>query len=243
MATTSRAVTANVVTVMAEPGPISIDPAQTALIVVDMQNDFGTEGGMFQRAGIDITPIKEVVEPIRRSLTAARSAGCKIVYLKMGFRPDLQDAGPAGSPNRDRHLFLGVGQQVRAPDGSQARVLIRDNWGTEVIPALAPEPGELQLYKHRFSGFFETELDAELQRSDIKYLIVTGCTTSVCVESTVRDGMFRNYSCLVLKDCCAEPIGYQLPRSNHEASLLVIQTLFGWVSRSDLLIQALKSPR
>jgi ureidoacrylate peracid hydrolase len=239
MAGATTATKAGLVRVAAEPGPLTIDPVQTALIVVDMQNDFGSDGGMFQRAGIDISPVKEVVEPIRRVLTAARGNALKIVYLKMGFRPDLQDAGPAGAPNRDRHLFLGVGQQVRAPDGSKSRILIQDHWSTEILPELAPEAGELQLYKHRFSGFFETGLDAELRRSGIRYLIVTGCTTSVCVESTVRDAMFRDYSCLVLSDCCAEPIGHQLSRSNHEASLLVIQTLFGWVSRSDAFIEAL----
>ena len=96
------------------------------------------------------------------------------------------------------------------------------------------------LYKHRFSGFYETELGAILKRPGIKYLIVTGCTTSICVESTIRDAMFRDYSCVLLKDCTGEPIGYGLPRSNHDASLLTIQTLLGWVSASDEFVDALK---
>lgn len=97
------------------------------------------------------------------------------------------------------------------------------------------------IYKHRFSGFYETDLDAVLKQLESKYLIVTGCTTSVCVESTVRDGMFRDYSCVLLADCMGEPIGNELPRSNHEASLLTIQTLFGWVSGSDEFIKALEA--
>ena len=96
------------------------------------------------------------------------------------------------------------------------------------------------VYKHRFSGFFETDLDATLKRSDIKSLIVTGCTTSICVESTIRDAMFRDYSCVLLKDCTGEPIGHALPRSNHDASLLTIQSLLGWVSTSNDVINALK---
>jgi ureidoacrylate peracid hydrolase len=236
---TASVTTVRQITVEAKPAPISIDPRDTAVLVVDMQNDFGAEAGMFHRAGIDISPIQAVVKPITGVLTAARARGMRVVYLKMGFEPDLSDAGPVGSPNRDRHAFLGVGQTANRPDGNSSRVLIRDQWGTEVIAELAPEAGDLQVYKHRFSGFFETELDQKLKQSGIRNLIVTGCTTSVCVESTVRDAMFRDYSCIVLADCCAEPIGYQLSRSNHEASLLVIEMLFGWVSRSDALVEAL----
>ena len=94
------------------------------------------------------------------------------------------------------------------------------------------------MYKHRFSGFYQTDLDATLNRMGAKYLIFTGCTTSICVESTIRDAMFRDYSSILLADCTGEPIGYGLPRSNHEASLLVIETSLGWISSSDELIKA-----
>jgi ureidoacrylate peracid hydrolase len=196
---------------------------------------------MFHPAGIDISPIQATIKPIRRVLEAARKDGLKIVYLKMAFRPDLSDAGSPGTPNRDRHSFFGVGQTVQTPDGTPTRVLIRDEWGTQVLSDLAPEPGDVQIYKHRFSGFYQTELDTVLKQQGVRYLIVTGCTTSVCVESTVRDAMFRDYSCLVLEDCCAEPIGSQFSRSNHEASLLVLQLLFGWVSSSNAFIHALSA--
>jgi ureidoacrylate peracid hydrolase len=93
--------------------------------------------------------------------------------------------------------------------------------------------------KHRYSGFFETELDDVLRGLGAKYLLVTGCTTSVCVESTVRDAAFRDYSCIVLEDCTAEPIGAGLSRTNHEASLLVVETLFGWISSSRAVRDAL----
>jgi ureidoacrylate peracid hydrolase len=96
------------------------------------------------------------------------------------------------------------------------------------------------LYKHRFSGFYETELDAILKRMGAKYLIFTGCTTSVCVESTIRDAMFRDYLPVLLADCTGEPIGHDLARSNHEASLLTIQTLFGWVADSHRFIKGLE---
>jgi ureidoacrylate peracid hydrolase len=158
----------------------------------------------------------------------------------MAFRPDLSDIGPKGAPNCDRHLFFCAGQSVDAPNGTNSRVLVRDTWNTEIVSELQPAPNDAVLYKHRFSGFFETELDVRLRSIGATDLIFTGCTTSVCVESTLRDAMFRDYRCLLLEDCAAEPIGEGLARTNHEASLLVIETIFGWVSHSDELIEALE---
>ena len=230
-----------IVAVEAKPGRLAMDIAKTAVIVVDMQNDFGSKGGMFDHAGLDISMIQRAVGPTAKVLSSARQAGLKVIFLKMGFHPDLSDLGAADSPNRMRHLRLGVGEIVRAPDGTESRILIRDTWNTDIVPELKPQAGESVLYKHRFSGFYQTELDAVLKNLGIKYLIFTGCTTSVCVESTVRDAMFRDYLSLLLADCMGEPIGNGLPRSNHEASLLLIQTLFGWVSDSNEFIKGLEA--
>jgi ureidoacrylate peracid hydrolase len=216
-----------------------LDPERTAVIVVDMQNDFLSEGGMFARAGVNIAPGRGVIEPTARVLEAARRAGVKIVYLKMEFKPDLSDFGGPDAVNRQRHLRWGVGQTVKAPDNSDSRILIKGTWNTGIVPELKPQPGDIVMSKHRYSGFFETELDAVLKANQIESLVFTGVTTSVCVESTVRDAKFRDYACLVLSDCVAEPIGNDLPRSNHEASLLVIRTSFGWVSDSPALLEAL----
>jgi ureidoacrylate peracid hydrolase len=231
------------ITLNAQPAPLTLDPATSAVLVVDMQNDFGAEGGMLDRLGIDISMIQNAIDPIANVLAAARAAHIKIVYLKMGFCPDLADLGAVDSPNRVRHLWAGVGEQMRAPDGTPSRILIRDTWNTAILPLLAPQADDVVLYKHRYSGFYETALDATLKRMGIKTLIVTGCTTSVCVESTVRDAMFRDYHCLLLADCMGEPIGDGLPRSNHEASLLVVQLQFGWVTTSDLFLNALVGQR
>jgi ureidoacrylate peracid hydrolase len=220
--------------------PISIEAAHTVIIVCDMQNDFGAKGGMFDRAGNDITLIQRAVAPTARVLASARRAGLKIVYLKMGFRTDLSDLGAPDSVNRVRHLEgFKVGQAMRAPDGRDCRILIRDNWGTDIVPELKPEADDVVLYKHRFSGFYETELDATLKGLDAKHLIFTGCTTSVCVESTIRDAMFRDYLPVLLADCTGEPIGSHFPRSNHDASLLAIETLLGWVSASEAFVKGL----
>ena len=235
-----EAPTGRVVTIEAKPGPIPIDTAKTAVIVVDMENDFGAKGGMFDPAGIDISGIQKVVGPTARVLASARAAGVKIIYLKMGYRPDLSDLGAPDSVNRVRHLRMGVGQTVRAPDGRESRILIRDTWNTDIVPQLAPQADDVVVYKTRFSGFYQTDLDARLRKMGIKHLIVTGCTTSICVESTVRDAMFRDYLCVLLADCMSEPIGDGLPRSNHDASLLAAEVSFGWVSGSAEFIKALE---
>jgi ureidoacrylate peracid hydrolase len=222
----------------AQPDRILLDAATTVVIVVDMQNDFGSPGGIFDRAGIDISVIRRAVAFTRNVLNAARKAGIKVIYLKMGFRPDLSDLGADDSPNRTRHLRLGVGQPSVAPDGRHGRFLVRDTWNTDIVAELTPEPCDIVLYKHRFSGFYETELDSILRNLHIKNLVFTGCTTSICVDSTIRDAMFRDYKCVLLADCSGEPIGGDLPRSNHQASLLTIQTLLGWVSTSERFLAA-----
>jgi ureidoacrylate peracid hydrolase len=227
----------------AEPDRIGLDLASTAVIVVDMQNDFGSQGGIFDHAGIDISAIRKTIDPTRKVLAVARNAGMKIIYLKMGFRPDLSDLGADDSPNRMRHLRFGVGQACAAPDGREGRFLIRDTWNTDIVAELTPEPCDFVVYKHRFSGFYETELDDVLRGLGIRNLIFTGCTTSICVDSTIRDAMFRDYRCVLLADCVAEPIGADLARSNHEASLLTVQALLGWVSSSQRFVQAISAAK
>ena len=197
---------------------------------------------MFDRAGIDISKIQAAVAPTAKVLAAARKEGLKVIYLKMAFKPDLSDAGSSDSVNLVRHLKLfKVGTKVKSPNGADSRILIRDTWNTDILSELTPKAEDTVLYKHRFSGFYQTELDSILKRLGVKYLIFTGCTTSVCVESTIRDAMFRDYLPVLLADCTAEPIGYGLPRSNHEASLLTIQVVFGWVSNSNDFIKGLEA--
>jgi ureidoacrylate peracid hydrolase len=159
----------------------------------------------------------------------------------MGYRPDLSDLGSPDSPNQLRHRPFEVGKTIRAPDGRESRILIRDTWDTDIVSELKPQPGDVVIYKHRFSGFYQTDLDATLKKLRVKHLIITGCTTSVCVEATVRDAMYRDYSCVLLADCMSQPtLGKSLPGSNHDASLVLTEVFFGWVSSSDQFIKALE---
>jgi ureidoacrylate peracid hydrolase len=230
------------VTIDARPESLVIDVSRTALIVVDMQNDFGAEGGMFHRAGIPVWGIRAAVAPTARALAAARRAAIRIIYLKMQFAPDLSNAGGAEAPNLIIHRRLGLGEPVQAPDGRDSRIMIKDSWNTDILPELAPQHGDIVVSKHRFSGFFETDLDATLKELGVTSLIFTGCTTSICVESTLRDAFYRDYRCLLLEDCTAEPIGSDLPHTNHDASVRVIETLFGWVSDCAAFEAALRQP-
>jgi ureidoacrylate peracid hydrolase len=216
--------------VEALPEPFPLDPRTAAVLVIDMQNDFGAPGGMFGRAGIPLPAIQAAVAPIARLLPAARRAGLSVVYVTMQFAPDLSDAGAPDAPNYVKHVPLGLG------DG---HTLIAGSWGAQILPELAPVEGDLIVAKHRYSGFFETELDAALRARGIGTLLFTGCTTSVCVDATLRDAFYRDYRCLLLADCTGEPLGGAEARTNHEATLLTIQTLFGWVSDSATLLEAL----
>ncbi len=228
----------SVVTVEARPEPLTIDLARTAILVIDMQNDFCSPGGGFARAGIDTLGVRSVIPLISTVLAAARRSGVQVVYVKMEHQPDLSDLGAQDNPHRIKHQFISVGHRVIAPDGREGRILVKDTWNTEIVPELAPRPGDLVISKNRYSGFYETSLDAALKERSIQDLVFTGCTTSVCVESTLRDAMFRGYRCLLLSDCTAEPIGSTELRSNHEASLLVIEKLFGWISSSRGFLEA-----
>ena len=228
------------VTVQARPAPLTVDTAATAVLVIDMQNDFGSPGGMFARAGIDLSSIGRAVEPTVRVIAAARAAGLPIVYLKMAHRPDLSDVGAPDSPHWFRHKRMRVGESVTAPNGAPSRILIDGTWNTDILAELTPLAGDIVIRKHRYSGFFETDLDATLRRIGARTLIVTGCTTSVCVESTIRDAMFRDYSCLLLEDCTGQPSFPGTAFSTHEASLLMIETIFGSVTGSDAFLTAIK---
>lgn len=190
----------------ARPEAVSFDPSRTAVMVIDMQNDFGCRGGMFDRAGLDVVPIAHLVQPISRLLEAARR--------------NAFDAGNEDAPHRIKHKRLNIGAAVLAPNGIQSQILVRDTWNTAIIPELEPQPGDAVISKHRYSAFFETSLDTLLRARRINTLIFTGATTSICVESTVRDATFRGYRCIVLRDCTAELIAADTMRSNHEASLL-----------------------
>ncbi len=227
------------VTIDAKPSPIAIDLSRTAVLVIDMQNDFGAAGGMFDRAGSDISGIRAAVAPTAEIIAAARKLGVPIIYVNEAMRADLSDLATVESPHRRMSLRMGFGNEMVAPDGRTGRIRIENTWNTEILPELAPQADDVIVTKRRWSGFYETELDARLRGLGAQYLIVTGCTTSVCVESTIRDAAFRDFACLLPADCTAQPALGDPRSSTHDASLLIIARHFGWVTTSQDILAAL----
>lgn len=206
---------------------MSIDPRETVVIVVDMQQGFGGTGGWWDRAGVDVSGIQAAVEPISRVLATARLAGMPVVYLTM----DLEGADERRSPRLSRY-FTEVARDM--PLASDHPAGVRES---DILPGIAPEDGDVVIDKPRHSGFYNTDLDTTLRHLGITTLVFTGCTTSVCVEATLRDAFFRDYRCLLLEDCVAEPIG----AGNHAATLRLVELLLGWVAGSADFVQALNA--
>ena len=174
----------------ADPEPVEIDPARTAVIVVDMQNAFASKGGMLELAGMDITGADDVVVVHERLLDAARARGVDVVYLQIGYDADQINAGGPDSPNPLKELAMCL---MRARPELRGKVLTYGTWDFEVVDRLRPQPGDFVVYKNRYSGFAGTNLDQLLRTRDKRYLLFTGIATNVCVESTLRDAFFHEY--------------------------------------------------
>jgi len=183
--------------------------------------------------GVDVSTAQAVVAPIAGALAAARRAGMPIVYLTA----DLDRPDDGSWPEERRSRWVAAGEPKR-PSDHPGRLPpgVRES---DILPELAPQPDDVVVVKPRHSGFYDTDLHAILTGRGITTLVFTGGTTSICVESTLRDAFFRDYRCLLLADCTAEPIGNRLPRTNREATLLLVELVFGWVSDSAALARAL----
>ncbi|MBK1659878.1 isochorismatase family protein [Paracraurococcus ruber] len=227
-----------IVALDATPGPLEVDLAATAVLVVDMQNDFGAAGGMFDLAGIDISVVRRAIAPTASVLAAARAARIPVIYVKEELRPDLSDTGAEGSPHWRMCQRMRVGSEITAPDGRPSRIHVAGTWNTEILPELAPEAGDLVVSKRRWSAFYGTDLAAQLRARGIRYLVVTGCTTSLCIESTIRDAAMRDYLCVLPVDCTGQPARSGSSYSGHEESLRIIERSFGWLSCSEHVARA-----
>jgi ureidoacrylate peracid hydrolase len=217
----------------AKPEPVEIDLRQTAVIVVDMQNGFASKGGMLDIAGADISGAPAVVKSIDAVLAAARAAKLPVVYLQMGFKPDLSNSGGPESPNWHKELALRL---MNCRPELKGKLLIEGTWDFDIVKQLRPQPGDVVIVKTRYSGFARTTLDAELRARGIRYLLFTGIATNVCVESTLRDAFFLDYWPILITDA-AMAAG---PPNMQEASLFNIESFFGWTVPSEELLEHLK---
>jgi len=214
----------------AEPEPIEIDLDTTAFVIIDMQRDFLEPGGFGETLGNNVSLLQAAVGPNKAVLARLRELGATIIHTREGHLPDLSDAPPAKVDRGNPSLRIG------AP-GPMGRILIRGEAGHDIIPELYPAAGETVIDKPGKGAFYNTELSDLLSRKGIKDLLVTGVTTEVCVNTTVREANDRGYRCIVLGDCCAS----YFPEF-HEMGLRMIKAqggIFGWVSSSQKLLSAL----
>ena len=201
-----------------------VDPAHTALVVVDMQRDFCVPGWACDKLGVDITMYPPMIPRLARLIEGARAAAVPVIYIQMTVLPNRASESPAQIRfNLRLHLAShGEGEPLRyTQDGSE---------GQAILDELAPEDGDLIVKKYRSSGFWGTNLDLLLRSNGIKSVVVTGCTTEGCVESTARDALFNDYYVVVAEDCVASD-----DREQHDASMLLMRNRFDIASTDEIL--------
>ena len=211
------------VTVPARPENLPINPRETALIVVDMQNAYASPGGYLDLAGFDISGAERVIANTAKVLATVRRARMPVIFFQNGWDADYVEAGGPGSPNWHKSNAL---KTMRERPELEGQLLARGGWDYALVDALKPEPGDFVLHKTRYSGFFNSQLDSVLRSRGIRHLVFVGIATNVCVESTLRDAFFLEYFGVMLEDATHQAG----PEYLQQATCFNIEKFFGWVS-------------
>jgi len=222
------------------PQPIEIDLARSALVVVDMQNDFCHPRGWFGQKGISVKPMRRPIAAIASVLPAWRATGAPVVWLNWGVRPDRLNLSPTVQ-FKGKRSAEGVGYAEASPEDRGLSV-VAGQWGAQVIDELAVAPQDITVFKHRLSGFWDNELDSILRQQGITTLLFAGVNTDRCVFSSLQDAGFLGYDCVLLSDACSTPSPAYVSKAIH----FIVQQLHGFVASTQALlpaIQALGRPR
>jgi nicotinamidase-related amidase len=220
------------VEIAAEPQRVVVDAHRSALVVVDMQNDFCARGGYLDYRGIDITPDRAPIAPLQRLVPALRAAGVPIVWLNWGVRRDLLNIHPSllHAHTQDGE---GSGLGERIPGG--AEILLKGSWGAQIVDELDPGEQDIHVTKHRFSGFWDTELDSILRNMGLSTLFFAGVNADQCVMTTLEDASFLGYDVLMLRDC----VGTTSPAYCMQATEYNVKLLYGFMTDSAALMAGL----
>ena len=219
----------------AAPQNLVLDLNRTAIVVIDMQNDFCTQGGWVDHIGGDYACDRAPIAPLQALLPALRAAKVPVIWVNWGNRPDL-----ANMPPNQIHLYKPHGQGVGLGDplpGSGHPVLQKDSWAAAVVDELAPLPGDLKVDKYRISGFWDTPLDSILRNLGVRSILFAGVNTDQCVLHTLTDANFLGYGCVLLEDCCATTS----PAFCTEATVWNVKKCFGFVTHSEHVTNALRT--
>jgi nicotinamidase-related amidase len=224
-------------TIRCEPQHVTVDLLRTAMVIIDMQNDFCAKGGWVDHLGVDYTPDRAPIKPLQRLLPVLRKASVPVIWVNWGNRPDLLNMPP-----NQIHLYKPSGEGIGLGEplpGSGAHVLEKDSWAAAVVDELAPEPGDVCVDKHRISGFWDTQLDSILRNLGTRTVMFAGVNTDQCVLHSLTDANFLGYGCIMVEDCCATTS----PAYCTEATIFNVKKCFGFVASSDDVIDAVKAVR
>ena len=213
--------------VAAKPYNFDFDLESTAFVIIDMQRDFLYPGGFGEALGNDVSTTNAIIPQVQKVLAKARERGMFVIHTREGHRPDLSDVPPSK---------LRRGGDIGTP-GPMGRILVRGEYGHDIVDELKPIEGEPVIDKPGKGSFYQTDLEIILQSKGIKSLIFAGVTTHVCVQTSIREANDRGYECLMLEDCCAA-----FDKKDHEDSIRMINQqggIFGWTAPSKNLLSVL----
>jgi nicotinamidase-related amidase len=219
----------------AEPQNVTIDLARTALVVVDMQNDFCHPDGWLSHIGVDVTPARKPIAPLQKLVPFLRDADVPIIWLNWGNRPDQLNLSPSLV-----HVYKPSGEGIGLGDplpGNGARVLQKNSWAAAVVDELEVASEDIQIDKFRMSGFWDTPLDSILRNMGVQTLLFTGVNADQCVMCTLQDANFLGYDCVLLEDCTATTS----PEYCMEATLYNVKQIFGFVANSNTVLSGLET--
>ncbi len=216
-----------------ETKTLHFDLAKTAILVIDMQNDFCHPDGWLASIGVDVNPARSPIEPLQNLLPALRSANVPIIWVNWGNRPDLLNISAA-----THHVYNPTGDGVGLGDSlpsNGAKVLMAGSWAAAVVDELQQLPQDICIDKYRMSAFWDTPLDTILRNLGITTLFFTGVNADQCVMATLQDANFLGYDCILIQDCTATTS----PDYCWQATLYNVKQCFGFVSDSQTILMTL----